>query len=340
MAAESVQYGSTLNADTSRGPSPAIWNKFPILSTIERPGQGMHFWEEFNSFPSGGVYNGERTIGKWATWIGNNSGAYVGTGADSNLPQEGGVIGIYGGTTAIDVTLQATQSAYRLVSPATGYPMTGKLAFECSIAVNNVTSAYGDLFVGLMDTGEVAGTRVTSAASMAFSATNTLKTATGMGGCLGFWKRATTNPTDVALVHNVNAGTVQNLGSSSDIAKLSTNYAGGAMAALSVTNGIPAAINSSSGACFIKLGFIFDPQASPRAISTALSGQTSGAIRRPLLEIFVNGKKIAPFYDSGIIQASTFPSSFLSPTIAYRSGGTGAMIAYVDWVRCYQVANS
>lgn len=340
MGVRTVTYAGGINADTNRGPSDAIWGSCPWSELQQEPRLGTAFVDEFVGFPSGGVYNGERTIGQWATWIGNNSGAVVGTGADTtNLPLEGGVLGLYGGTTAIDITLAATQSAFRLVSPASGYPLAGKLWFECSIAVSSVTSAYGDLFCGLMDTGD-AGTRITSAASLCFSATNTIKTTTSMGGCLGFWKRATTNPTDACIVHNVNAGTAQVLGSTSDILKLSTNYAGGAMAALATTSGVPTTIGSTAGTCFIKLGFVFDPNAYTRRVVTALSGQTAGAVTRGLVDFYVNGKRIPVFYDSAILQAATFPTSFMSPVIGYRSGGTGAMIAYVDFVRVAQLANS
>lgn len=338
MSVKTAQYASPISQDTSRGPSQSIWHNFDTPDYQQDPGGGLGgtgkvFWDDFDGFPDYGTYNAENRLGQWNVWIGNNSGALVGTGADTtNLPLEGGVIGLKGGTTAIDLTLCAGVPGYRLISPASGYPLQGRLAFECRVALGNLTSAYGDLFVGLMDPG-FGGTRITSAASLVFSATNTIKTAAGNGGCIGFWKRATTNPTDVAVVYNVNNGTAQLPGSTSNLQKIVTAVTGSALSALATTNNI-------ATAGFVKLGFVFDPtpQRGPSLLApAAITGnQTAGSLYGPILKFYVNGQLASAFLIPADVQASTFPSSFLVPTIGYRSGGTGDGLAYVDWVRCAQ----
>lgn len=171
---KTAQYASPISQDLSRGPSQSIWYNFDTPDYQQDPagglgGSGVHFWEDFQDFPDFALYNGERQLGRWDAWVGNNSGATIGTGADTtNLPLEGGVIGLKGGTTGIDVTLAAGVPGFRLISPATGYPLQGRLAFEARVALGNLTSAYGDLFVGLMDPGW-GGTHITSAASLVFS---------------------------------------------------------------------------------------------------------------------------------------------------------------------------
>ncbi len=265
----------------------------------------------------------------------------LGTQADTtNLPCEGGILGMTAGSNnSLSISMAAGMSAFRLVSPATNYPLTKKLWFECSIALSTVVSGTFDLFVGLMDTGD-AGTRITSAADLVFSTANTIKTASGMGGCIGFWKRATTNPSDVCIVHNVNNGTAQVLGGSTNIQKLSMNYGPGAMAAAVFTNGIPDVVGKSTGTGFLKLGFVYDPNAYPKAIATALTGQTAGAVVKPLIQFYVNGKVLPIFYDFNILQAATFPTSFMAPVIGFRTGASGAGVAYVDFIRVAQDANS
>jgi hypothetical protein len=342
MGVRSITYGGGLSADTNRGPSEAIWGSCPVEELIQDPRLGQYFFDDFaGTFPGFLTVNTEDVAGQWTGFTSNNAACKVGTSADTtNLPLEGGVLGLTAGSNNnLTITLAANQSSFRLVSPASGFPTGQKLWFETSIAVSAVASGNFDLFVGLMDTGD-GGTRITSAADLVFSAANTIKTAASMGGCIGFWKRATSNPADVAIVHNVNNGTAQVLGASGNIQKLSTNYGPGAMAALSVTNGAPKAIGDSSGACFLKLGFVFDPMAYPKAVATALTGQTAGQVVKPLVTFYVNGKPIPVFYDFNVVQASTFPSTWMAPVIGFRSGGSGAGVAYVDFVRCAQVANS
>lgn len=346
MAVKTNQYSQPLSQDTSRGPSQSIWNDCPSEDFVEAQGAGggigtagMSFFEDFRGFPDFALYNGERQLGQWDAWVGNNSGAIIGTAADTtNLPLQGGVIGLIGGTTAIDITMTAGTPSYRLISPATGYPLGGKLWFEASVAVSSVTSAYLDLFVGLMDAG-FSGTHITSAASLCFSATNTIKTASGNGGCLGFWKRATTNPTDVAVVYNINNGTAQLPGSSTTLQKILTNSGVTGLTSglipLTTTNNIAVAQS------FVKLGYVFDPTPScPQmfATSAVTANQTAGSLYAARVRFFLNGQLLPWFLNTADVQAATFPSSFMVPTIGYRSGGTGDGIGYCDWVRVAQLA--
>ena len=345
MSVRTINYRPTLVGDSTRGPSRSIWGDCPIADLLQDPHLGLYFYDDFQDFPpligSAGAATTDKANGEWTAFLAQSAAALGGTPADTtNLPLEGGGLGLTcGSNNNLTITLAANQSGFGIISPASGFPLKGKLWFETSIAVSSVTSGAFDLFVGLMDTGD-AGTRITSAADLVFSAADTIKTASGMGGCIGFHKRATTNPADVGIVHNVNNGTAQYLGSSSNIQKLSTNYAGGAMAALSVTNGVPTAIGSAAGTCFLKLGFVFDPFAYPKAVATALTGQTAGAVVKPLIQFYVNGKVLPIFYDSNIVQASTFASKYMAPVIGFRTGGSGGGVAYVDFVRVASLANS
>lgn len=357
MAVNTANYVPQLSQDTGRLPSQGLWFDCPETDLIElgsgSPGsQGIAGFDDFNEFPDSAAavlgqnsYNAQIQMAGWDTWIGNNSGALVGSLADTtNLPLEGGVIGIYGGSTAIDVTMAKGVQGIRMISPATGYPMQGKTWFECRIAVSTVTSAYLDLFVGLMDHG-YGGTNITSAASLAFSSTNTLKTASGNGACMGFWKRATSNPTDIAFAYNVNNGTVQLPGSTSTLQTMLVNSGFAPFATGTGGSGGLTVLSSTSGSpnanAFVKLGFKFDPTPACLqgiATSAVTTNQTAGTIYSQRVQVFVNGQRLGWFLTTADVQASTFPSTFLNPVIAYRSGGTGTGKAYIDWVKWASIA--
>ena len=346
MGVKSAQYASQIAQDLSRGPSMGMWYDCPIEDFKQDdgggiPGAGMWFYDDFLGFPNFGLFNGERQIGQWNAWIGNNAGAAIATGADkTTLPQEGGVLGLTGGTTAIDISMTAGLGAFRFVTSATGNAMTGrKLWFETRIAVGTIATANLDLFVGLMDTGD-AGTRITSAASLIFSATNTLNTATSMGACIGFWKRATTNPADVAAVYNVNNGVVQLPGTNSNLQQILTN------------SGVPAlasGLTAMSSTAFVaaanvwqKLGLVYDPTPScPSMLVTAAitTNQTVGQILPARVRYFLNGQLLPWFLTTNDVVSTKFPNTFLVPTIGYRSGGTAAGVGYVDWMRVAQFAS-
>ena len=347
MGVKTNQYQQPLTQDVSRGASSSIWGSCPVEELLQNGPSGVGesgviFWEDFQDVPDFVLFNGERQIGDWDAWVGNNSGAIIGTAADTtNLPQEGGVLGLYGGSTAIDITMVAGMPNYRFISPATGFPFGQKLWFEARVAINSVTSAFMDLFVGLMDPG-FGGSHITGAASLCFSATNTLKTTTGMGGCLGFWKRATTNPTDWAVAYNVNAGTVQlpdsGVGATKGLQKILTNSGvtglGSGAVIMATTNNIPAA------QVWNKLGFIYDPSDScptMTAVEATTANQTAGNTYTARVQFFLNGQRLPWFLNTADVQAATFPASFLCPVIGYRSGGTGTGIGYVDWVRAAQL---
>lgn len=323
-----------------RGPSQNIWKDCPVLQLRENFAYGMLFEDDFIGFPGAGLSsNGERNAGKWNLFIANSASAVVGTAADpGNLPLEGGVMGMTVGANAnLSISMAAPCSAYNLVSAASGFPLKQKLWFEASVAFSSLTSGAFDFFVGLMDTGENAGTRITSAADLIFSSNDTIKTGTGNGGCVGFWKRAATNPNDMAFVFNKNNGTAQNLGSTT-IQKLMATYGPGNMTPLAVSNnqhpGV-AAVNA-----FNKFGFIFDPSpVEARRIATAVGNETQGNSVRPLLKLYVNGVEVPVFLDSTILQGGLFSTTNMAPVIGFRSASLGSGTAFVDWIRVAQLGS-
>jgi hypothetical protein len=328
--------------DTTRGPSNTIWGRFFNPGDLRDPSVCLEFFDDFNDFP--GFVSSNQTdlqLGKWTAFTDNNSGVKMGTSADTtNLPLEGGVLGITSGANNnLGGVLAANESQFRIISPASGYPLQNDLAFECRVAFNKtaaVATGQYDAFFGLMDTGD-GGTRITSATLKVFqTAAAGLYTASGNGGCIGFHKRATTNPTDIGVVYNVNNGTPQYPGAAATLQKLSLNSGVGAVLStfMNPTSGDPGA------GTFIKLGFVYQrkPTLSKNALAAITTNQTVGTPYGPMIRFFVNGQELGWFLIATDVQASTFPSSFLAPVIAFQTGASASAngIVYVDWIKVGQ----
>jgi len=323
---QTIDYKNNLVANTFRGPSDALWADAPVLDILENPGKGMYFFDDFIVAGNAATANAIGNFGHWASWVDTNG--VLGT----DPQQEGGVILLSdGGNTTVNLTLGSTAGAFRLVSPASLFPLNPSLWFECRVAVGSITTAKRDVFIGLSD-----NTNQTTASAIKVIATTTNTLAT-INNIFGFHFRSTTNPTDVGLAFNVAGGTVQY---PTALQTLSLSGAaatfGGTGAALTAftagATGLPA-----TG--FIKLGFRYNPFAVPMAIVTASSGQTVGVVAKALIQVFVNGLPMVPFLTSANLQAATFPTGYMSPVISYTSrSGTSAGGLYVDWIRCCQGA--
>ena len=323
MAVNSLEYSSALAQDTSIRPSPSIWGACPIASLIEDPSMGSYFFDDFNMVAGNlATTNAIGNMGQWATW------ADTSTVLTTDPQQDNGVVILYdGGNTTKNVTLGTTAGGVRMVSAASNYPLTpGKIFFECRVAVGSITTGKRDCFIGLVDNTTQFST---ASASAVINTSNTLATGPNL---FGFHFRATTNPTDVGVAYNVAGGTVQY---PTNLQTLSTTVAGAALTAYA------AGATGALATGFIKLGFIYDPTAGNPAkiISSANAAQTAGNLAKPLVTFYVNGQAAPCFLSSANLQAATFPTGWMGPTISYTSRAASANGGfYVDWIRVAQMA--
>jgi hypothetical protein len=331
MSVKTNYYASSA-ADTNRGPSPSLWQYLNVEDAIQDPSLGIQMFDDF--VVGGQLFSGTAgqtasgsflgSVGNWGVW----SDQFGTFDVDPNL--EGGMLAITSGAhSGVNVSMQGTAPAFGFISGATGFPFRrGRMVFECRVGVTSVTTGKRDCFIGLMDATSQAPITATNGI---FSGSNALNTVPGL---CGFHFRATTNPTDVGFAWNVAGGTVQ--------------YGTGLQTLINtVTGAAGVVVASTSGATtagMYKLGFVFDPTGGiPAAnVSVAGSSQTVGQLRKPVLQVFVNGVPCATFLDADHnIQVSTFPSTWLAPTIGFCSrSGTAPGDFYVDWIRCAQQANS
>ena len=323
---QSVDYKANLVSNTNRGPSDALWADCPVLDFIENPAKGMYFFDDFLVAGNLTTTNAIGSMGQWASWA--DTSTILGT----DPLQEGGVLLLSDGTNITkNITLGSTAGGFRMVSPATNYPLGPPLWFECRVAVGSITTAKRDAFIGLVDNTT---TFSTASAAGVIAGANALAT---IGNMFGFHFRSTTNPTDVGLAFNVAAGTVQY---PTALQTLSLNGSTGSNTGAALT-AYAAGGTGLPGTGFIKLGFKYNPFAQPLTISTASSGQTVGTTFKALIQIFVNGVPMVPFLDSTNLQAATFPTGYMAPTISYTSrAATASGGFYVDWIRVAQKAQN
>jgi len=307
-----------LLANTNRGPSASIWGKCPILDFLQDPGYGQYFFDDFTVAGNAATLNAIGNFGQWASWFD------TGTVLTTDPQQDGGVIRMLP-TSTTTMAIGSTAGSFRMVTAAAGNAVVGgKMWFECRIALSSITTAIRDVFIGLVDNTTQFST---ASATAVINTTNILATGPNL---FGFHARSTTNPTDVGLAFNVAGGTVQY---PTNLQTLSTTVTGAALTAFA------AGATGALGTGFVKLGFVFDPQAQPKRIGSASSGQTLGALKAPLITIYVNGIAAAAFLTSDNLVASTFPTGWMAPFIGISGRGTSPSLL-VDWIRVAQMAQS
>lgn len=309
---------AAVGSDNFRQFSGNVWKNCDWDSYLQGYG-GYAFYDDFlmAGNTSDATVNQALDIGQWAAFVGTNGVV----AADPKL--EGGVLALgAGANSGVSITMSSMAGSFQIQQGSSAFTLNNDIWFECRVAVDSITSADRDCFIGLVDntTTQVA----TAADTVINSSTNTLATAPGF---LGFHFRSTTNPSDVGVAFNIAGGTVQY---PTNLQTLVNTVTGASLTARSTASG------------FVKLGFIYSPfpQTGKRIIGTASSGQTAGNLAFPLVRFFVNGQETPAFLTSTNVQAATFPASFMSPTIAYKSRSTNSNNFNVDWIRVAAKANS
>lgn len=311
MAVATIDVEQNLAANTNRGPSDVIWGDCPWFSLLENPENGMTFWDDFigaGNFPSaagGAIAQG--ISDKWSVY------AYTGaTQVDAQIEGGGITFGADGDNEG--VAYGPSAGAFRLVTTST-LALNKKLWYETRISMSSVTATKTEAFFGLFSGFLTSG--VPTAAVPITVTDDTLADK----NLIGFHIKGA-SPTEVCFVYKLAGQTVQ----------YPTN-----LQTLMASSG-----NSvlTAGA-YVKLGFLFDPNARPKRISSASTGQTAGDVRAPLIRIFVNGLEVPAFLTSTNLQATTFPTAFMGPGFAnMNQTGSSPGTTTVDWVRVAQLANS
>lgn len=319
MTVKSVIYKQNLSANTDRGPSRSIWGDCPVNLFHEQPAEGMYVWDDFDVMGTGSASGAALagSAGRWATYM------YQG-GQINDAQKEGGVIKLSSDGDNEGVTLLSQAGAFRFVTTST-LALNGKMWFECRIAKSSVASAHLSAFVGLM-----APTLSSGLPAAAQPLTTTDDTVMTAGDSFGFNLAGTTStrggPTEVGVSFCLASGTI--------------NYPTNLTALMAATGQTVLAADT-----YVKLGWIFDPFAYTKAVSSATARQTAGWLRRPLVRFFVNGLEAPAFLSAEDVQNATagqaFPTAFMCPVISMMNmASQSSDYLAVDWIRVAQLANS
>lgn len=308
MSANTIEYAPTLSADTFRGPSRSIWNACPVGDFIENPLLGMYFFDDFlvaGEAVMSSIY--KNSFGQWSVYAA--AGSLI-----SDAAIEGGGLSITSGTDLDQTVLFGSAGGFRITTTST-LALNGKLWFEARVAKSSIATDICECFVGLADKQLSSGI---PAVNLLFSGVDdTLATAPNL---IGFYNKGDTAQTEWQFVYQLAAGT----------AVFPTGLT-------TLMNSITGAVLTANG--FVKLGFLFDPFAYPKTISTASTGQTAGNVAKPLITVFVNGQPAVAFLTSTNVAGTSFPTGFLSPVFGCQQHATKGSFL-IDWIRVAQIANS
>lgn len=311
MGVNTVSFKRNLSQNTDRGPSAALWADFPVNDVLEDVSQGIFFRDDFNM--AGNVSAGGAAVvgsmGQWQVYA--SQGALI---KDAEL--EGGVIGINSDADQESVTLAARAGSCRIVGTSP-YPLGQKLVYECRVAVGTIAATKSDCFVGLADKLTTSDVPV-----VGIPITTTDDGLSTQPNLIGFHRKSSVG-NDWTFVFQLAGGAAVY---PTNLTTLVTSVTGSAMVAQSGQTG------------FVKLGFVYDPNAYPVTIVSASTGQTAGQIARPLIRVFVNGLPAAAFLTSTNVQAATFPTGFMGPVISNMQTAAGANTLFADWVQVGQLA--
>jgi hypothetical protein len=311
MAVNTVDVLGNLAADANRGPSQAIWGSCPWLRFLEDPSRGMAFFDDFLMSGSNSSTSAAAYLGSWGRWA-----SYLYQGATIvDATKEGGVITLASDGDNEGVALSASAGAFRITTTST-LDLNQKLWFEARVSSSTIAAAKHDAFVGLADSFLSSGIP-----QAAWPIQTTADTLFANMNAIGFHKKGGAG-TDWSFVYQLSGAT--------------SVY----------PTGLDTLVNTVLGTAltagqYVKLGFLFDPSAPSKYISSASTGQTANTIAKPLITVFVNGLPAVAFLTSANVQGTSFPTGFMAPTIGVMNQtGTSPGSLSADWIRVAQAANS
>ncbi len=312
MSVKTIEYKGNGVVNTDRGPSRVIWGDCPVPHYLEDPFKGMYFFDDFimagNMGPNSAAVTG--SMGQWTVYGDIGAAAIQADGQ-----AEGGVITLGSNDDNEGVTLSSSAGSFRITTTST-LALNGKLWFEARLARSTVTATKIDAFVGLCD-----HTLSSGLAAAAIPITTTIDTLSTTPNLIGFFSKGSV-ANEWSFAYNLAGGTVV----------LPTNLT-------TLMNTITGAVLTANQ--FVKLGFLFDPFAYTKRISSASTGQTAGDLVKPLIRIFVNGLEAAAFLSPVNVQGTAFPTGFMGPCLAVMNdAGSSPGNILVDWIRVAQEANS
>lgn len=318
MATKTFMLAQNTAASTGRGPSNAIWYDCPWEAMGDDPSVGMRFFDDFLVVGNADMTSAyANSIGQWSSY--GYAGAQLNDGQ-----KEGGVIKLSSNNDNEGLTLLSSAGSFRFLTTST-LALNRKMWFEARIAKSSVATAHISAFVGLM-----APTLSSGLPAAAQPLTTTDDTTMTAGDTFGFNLAGTTStrggPTEVGISFCLASGTI--------------NYPTNMTALMAATGNTVLAADT-----YVKIGWVFDPDALTGTVTSATARQTAGTLRKKLLRVFINGVEAPAFLSSDDIVNATagqaFPTAFMCPVLSVMNmASVSSDYLAVDWIRVAQLANS
>lgn len=249
MADWSVTYRATTSPDTSRRRSPDLWGDCPWEDIVRGERNGIAFFDDFNNLPLAPTLTTQIAYGQYKGYA-TSGETLAGTPSVNSVETPGGILQGTEGTGLTHAFSLAQAYASYLLSGTAG--TTGKLWFECRIAVSSVLVNHCNFFVGL---GEV--DQLTLSATVPFN--DSVTTTSNAGALIGFNLASSAAPRFCYA----------------DRATSLTNVLTGITVGGSYLDGVTVAQAVPAAYTFFKLGFKYDPYStSPGTINTGTSGSS------------------------------------------------------------------
>lgn len=308
MADWSVTQRLTYTPDTSRRPSPDLWGDCPWLDIVRGQRNGIAFYDDFNNLPLAPTLTTQIGYGQYKGFA-TSGETLAGTPSVNSVETPGGILKGTEGTGLTHAFGLAQAYASYLLSGTAG--TTGKLWFECRIAVSSILANHVNLFVGLGETDQQ-----TLSATVPFNDSQTALDASG--ALIGF---------------NMLAGTATPKFVYADRATSFTNVLTGITTGGSYLDGVTVAQGNVVPFTFFKLGFKYDPYATnPGTVNTSTAGSACISI---WADNVVQTSYVSLATLAGTTYLSANPLGLILAGISGSSASSDAV--FMDWWRVAQL---
>lgn len=130
--------------NAGRGPSPRLWQDFPIAAIQEDPGKGVFFFDDFLDFPLPGTQTTEIALGRYKVYNTGSGKVQVAQGfPTTHVPH--GLISMLCDTDGDQSAIGIQQTPILLNSSA------GKMVFEARFGMTGIATNNAQVFVGLAE---------------------------------------------------------------------------------------------------------------------------------------------------------------------------------------------
>lgn len=163
--------------NTDYGPSPFIWSDCPVIEMLNDPNVGVHYYDDFKDFPLAGTQTTQIAHGRYKVFATSGSSVLPISSINSVEMMAGGLA--FSTDTDNDSASLAQSYPNLFLSGSTS--TSGKLWFECNVAVNTIATNTHGFFVGLAETDQF-----TLATGVPFNGASA--TITNGGSMIGFSK--------------------------------------------------------------------------------------------------------------------------------------------------------